>query len=184
MNKKEIEHFYPETKQHWREWLQENHISEDAVWLIHYKKNSGKPSVAWTDAVDEALCFGWIDSKAVTIDTNSYKQFYTKRKPKSTWSQVNKDKVERLIAGGKMKKAGLKCIEIAKQNGSWTILDSIDALEIPEELELAFANYDGSKEKFEALSKSKRKLMLYGLMVAKTDLTKSKRIAEIMEVIK
>jgi uncharacterized protein YdeI (YjbR/CyaY-like superfamily) len=83
-----------------------------------------------------------------------------------------------------MREAGLKCIEIAKQNGSWTILDSIDALEIPEGLELAFANYDGSKEKFEALSKSKRKLMLYNLMVAKTDLTKSKRIAEILEVIK
>lgn len=184
MNKKEIEHFYPQTKQHWREWLEKNHIQQDAVWLIHYKKISGKPSVAWPDAVDEALCFGWIDSKAVTIDTNSYKQFYTKRKPKSTWSKVNKDKVERLIADEKMREAGLKCIEIAKQNGSWTILDSIDALEIPEGLELAFANYDGSKEKFEALSKSKRKLMLYNLMVAKTDLTKSKRIAEILEVIK
>jgi uncharacterized protein YdeI (YjbR/CyaY-like superfamily) len=183
MNKKEIEHFYPETKQHWREWLEQNHIDQDAVWLIHYKKNAGKPSVPWTDAVDEALCFGWIDSKAVSVDEQSYKQYYSKRKPKSTWSQVNKDKVESLLAENKMAQAGIKCIEIAKQNGSWTILDSIDALEIPKELELAFADYEGTKEKFQALSKSKQKFMLYGLMCAKTAITKEKRINEILEML-
>ena len=183
MTKQEIEHFYPETKQHWREWLKKNHIYKDAVWLIHYKKNSGKPSVAWTDAVDEALCFGWIDSKAVTVDEHSYKHYYSKRKPKSTWSQVNKDKVESLLAKNKMTEAGIKCIEIAKQNGSWTFLDSIDALEIPEELELSFGKNEGSKEKFQALSKSKQKFMLYGLMSAKTAVTKEKRINEILEMV-
>lgn len=183
MTKREIEHFYPETKQHWREWLEKNHIDKDAVWLIHYKKNAGKPSVAWTDAVDEALCFGWIDSKAVSVDEHSYKQYYCKRKPKSTWSQVNKDKVESLLAKNKMTQAGIKCIEIAKQNGSWTILESIDSLEIPEELELAFANYEGTKQKFQALSKSKQKFMLFGLMSAKTAITKEKRINEIFEMV-
>ncbi len=183
MSKQEIEHFYPETKQHWREWLEQNHIHKDAVWLIHYKKNAGKPSVSWPDAVDEALCFGWIDSKAVSVDEHSYKQYYCKRKPKSTWSQVNKEKVENLLAENKMAAAGIKCIEIAKQNGSWTILDSIDALQISAELELAFADYDGNKEKFQALSKSKQKFMLYGLMSAKTPITKQKRIHEILEML-
>ena len=79
MTKSEIEHFYPKTKQHWRKWLEKNHIKKDAVWLIHYKKKSGNPTLAWGDAVDAALCFGWIDSKAVSIDAISYKQYYCKR---------------------------------------------------------------------------------------------------------
>ena len=94
MSTQEIEHFYPKTKQHWRKWLEKNHLRKDAVWLIHYKQNAGKLTIAWSDAVDEALCFGWIDSKAVTIDETSFKQYYSKRKPKSTWSKVNKEKIK------------------------------------------------------------------------------------------
>jgi uncharacterized protein YdeI (YjbR/CyaY-like superfamily) len=180
MSKQETEHFYPKTKQHWRKWLEKNHIHKDAVWLIHYKQNTGKPTIGWSDAVDEALCFGWIDSTGVTIDENSFKKYYCKRKPKSTWSKVNKEKLKQLIAAGKMTDAGLACIEIAKQNGSWTILDEVEELIIPKDLSIAFRNNKGSEEYFLSLSKSKRKSLLQWIVLARQAQTRQKRIDEIV----
>lgn len=179
MSKQEIEHFYPKTKQHWRKWLAKNHIRKDAVWLIHYKQHAGKPTIGWSDAVDEALCFGWIDSKGITIDDISFKQYYCKRKPKSTWSKVNKEKLKKLIAANKMTDAGLACIEIAKQNGSWTILDEVEELIIPKDLSKAFRSNKGSKKYFLSLSKSKRKSLLQWIVLARQPQTRQKRIDEI-----
>lgn len=182
MSKKEVEHFYPKTKKHWRKWLEKNHVRKDAVWLIHYKKNADKPTLAWTDAVDEALCFGWIDSKGVTIDEFSFKQYYCKRKPNSTWSKVNKEKLKQLIAENKMTDMGLACIEIAKQNGSWTILDEVEELIIPKDLAKEFKTRKGSKEYFLSLSKSVRKMILQWVVLAKRPETRQKRIVEIAEM--
>jgi uncharacterized protein YdeI (YjbR/CyaY-like superfamily) len=179
MNKPEIEHFYPKTKQHWRKWLEKNHLRKDAVWLIHYKKNADKPTILWSDAVDEALCFGWIDSKAVTIDETSFKHYYCKRKPKSTWSKVNKEKLKQLSAANKMTDAGLACIEIAKKNGSWKILDEVEELIIPKDLSKAFLNNKGSEKYFLSLSKSKQKYLLSWIVLAKLAQTRQKRIDEI-----
>ena len=179
MSIQEVEHFYPKTKQHWRKWLEKNHIRKDAVWLIHYKQNANKPSLRWSDAVDEALCFGWIDSKGVTIDETSFKQYYCKRKPTSTWSKVNKEKIKQLIIDNKMTDAGLACIEIAKQNGSWTILDEVEELIIPKDLSKAFRDNKGSKKYFLSLSKSKQKVLLQWIVLAKQPQTREKRIDEI-----
>ena len=88
-----IEIFYPESNQHWRAWLEENHIDKNAVWLIFYKKQANKPTLSWSEAVDEALCFGWIDSVKKTLDAERSIQFFSKRKPKSTWSKINKGKI-------------------------------------------------------------------------------------------
>jgi uncharacterized protein YdeI (YjbR/CyaY-like superfamily) len=175
--------FYPKSLADWRNWLEKNHATEQSVWLIFYKKASGKPTLTWSEAVDEALCFGWIDSKKVSIDNESSHQFFSKRKAKSTWSKINKAKIEHLLALGKMTDAGIKSIELAKKNGSWTYLDSVESLEIPEELEMAFSIHDGLRHKFQALSKSKQKLMLYGLLSAKTIPTKEKRIEEILRAV-
>ena len=180
--KEEIETFYPSTTADWREWLQENHLSKQSVWLIYYKKKSKIPSISWSEAVDEALCFGWIDSTARPIDDEKYMQFFTKRKAKSVWSKVNKDKVEKLIAVGKMSQAGFESIEKAKQNGSWTILDSVEELTIPEDLEAAFQANEGSKDFFMGLSKSVRKAILQWLVLAKQQTTRQKRINEIAEL--
>lgn len=179
MSIQEVEHFYPKTKQYWRKWLEKNHIRKDAVWLIHYKQNANKPSLRWSDAVDEALCFGWIDSKGVTIDETSFKQYYCKRKPTSTWSKVNKEKIKQLIIDNKMTDAGLACIEIAKQNGSWTILDEVEELIIPKDLSKAFRDNKGSKKYFLSLSKSKQKYLLQWIVLAKQPQTRQKRIDEI-----
>jgi uncharacterized protein YdeI (YjbR/CyaY-like superfamily) len=181
MEKEIIEAFYPESKAAWRAWLQENHETQQSVWLIYYKKKSNQPSLSWSDAVDEALCFGWIDSTAKPIDEDTYKQFFTKRKPKSVWSKVNKEKVKRLLEENLISAAGLACIEIAKQNGSWIILDEVEELIIPDDLEAAFATHAGSKDYYLSLSKSVRKAMLYKLVLAKQQVTRQRRITEIVE---
>lgn len=180
--KEEIETFYPSTQTDWREWLQENHLSKQSVWLIYYKKKSKIPSISWSEAVDEALCFGWIDSTARPIDDEKYMQFFTKRKATSVWSKINKDKVEKLITAGKMRQAGFESIEKAKQNGSWTILDSVEELTVPEDLEAAFQANEGSKDFFMSLSKSAKKMILYWLVSAKQQSTRQKRINEIAEL--
>lgn len=181
MSKDEIEQFYPETKQHWRKWLEKNHIRKNAVWVVFYNKKSTKPTISWSDAVDEALCFGWIDSKAETLDIESHKHYFCKRKPNSTWSKINKEKVERLISNHLMTEAGFNVIDIAKQNGSWTILDEVEELTIPSELEKAFEKFENSKDYFSSLSKSKKKVLLQWIALAKTDTTRQKRILEIAE---
>ena len=173
--------FYPENRQAWREWLVENHQTAKNIWLLFYKKGCEKPSITWTEAVEEALCFGWIDSKKNTIDDISYKQFFCPRKPNSTWSKINKEKVAEFTKAGLMTPAGLATIKTAKKNGSWTILDSVEALIIPKDLELAFAQHHNSKDFFLSLSKSVKKGVLYFVISAKQKATREKRVAEVAE---
>jgi uncharacterized protein YdeI (YjbR/CyaY-like superfamily) len=179
-NKKEYGEVTPTSAADWRKWLQKNHVKEDAVWLIYYKKITGKPTVAYSDAVDEALCFGWIDSKAVSIDDERFKQFFCKRKPTSVWSKVNKAKIEKLRANGKMTDAGEYCIQIAKQNGSWIILDAVEELILPQELEKAFAKNKKAKDFFSNLSRTDKRNILQWIALAKKEETKQKRILEIV----
>jgi uncharacterized protein YdeI (YjbR/CyaY-like superfamily) len=176
----EIETFCPASPQEWREWLERNHETKQAVWLIYFKKIAKKPTLTWSQAVDEALCFGWIDSTAQTIDAESYRQFFTKRKAKSVWSKINKEKVKVLLAANKITKAGLESIEVAKRNGSWTILDEVEEMIIPSDLELAFAENFGSKDFFLSITKSTRKAILQWLVLAKQPETRAKRIQEIV----
>lgn len=131
--------FYAENADSWRQWLAEHHDSEASVWLIIYKKDSGVPSVYYPEAVDEALCFGWVDSKPNSRDDNSYYQFFAPRNPRSNWSKVNKEKVSRLIKGGRMAPSGYVVIEEAKKNGAWNALDEVDNLVVPEDLQMALA---------------------------------------------
>ena len=158
-----------------------NHRKKDAVWLILYKKKSPSHNLGWSESVDEALCFGWIDSTKRAIDNEKYMQYFSKRKAKSNWSRINKDKVKSLIDQGLMEEEGYKSIEIAKANGSWTILDGVEALIIPEDLKEEFANYKGSIDYFESLSKSVKKILLHWVVSAKRTATRQKRILEVVE---
>lgn len=171
--------YCPASRQEWRKWLEQHHISETSVWLVCYKKNTGKPSISWSDAVDEALCFGWIDSVRKSIDEEKFIQFFGKRKAKGTWSKVNKEKIVQLIETGQMRQAGLDAIETAKQNGSWNILDDVEELNIPKDLEKALKTHKGAQDFFLSLSKSVRKSMLQWLVLAKRPETRQKRIEEI-----
>jgi uncharacterized protein YdeI (YjbR/CyaY-like superfamily) len=161
----------------WRAWLEEHGETAPAVWLVYFKKGSGTPSITWSEAVEEALCFGWIDSKAKAIDERSYRQYFSPRKPKSGWSKINKASVERLIAAGLMRELGLRAIEIAKANGAWTSLDDIEALVIPDDLDAAFAAAPGAREGFDGLSRGTRRGILHWIASAKRDQTRANRIA-------
>jgi len=182
MQKKEIETFCPTSQYEWRQWLQENHESKQGVWLVYYKIKSGMPTLTWSQAVDEALCFGWIDSIKKSIDEHTFMQFFSKRKPTSVWSSINKAKVNALIQEGLMARAGFASIATAKQNGSWNLLDEAEDLQIPVDLAQAFERNSGAKEFFLSLSKSVRKSMLQWLLLAKQPTTRQKRINEISEL--
>jgi uncharacterized protein YdeI (YjbR/CyaY-like superfamily) len=149
---------------------------------VLYKKHSGKPVIGWSGAVDEALCFGWVDSKRMPLDKDKFLQFFCSRKSTATWSKINKEKVRRLIDEGAMKSAGLECIKAAKQNGSWTVLDDVEELKIPAELNKRFKDNPGSKDFFLSLSKSVRKEILQWVVLAKRPETRQRRIAEIAEL--
>jgi uncharacterized protein YdeI (YjbR/CyaY-like superfamily) len=181
MQKQERETFYPKSQQQWRNWLEENHRLKQSIWLICYKKSSNQPSISWSDAVDEALCFGWIDSTVRSLDDEKFMRFFSKRKPNGTWSKVNKEKIKRLVDEGLMTQAGYEVIEVAKQNGSWTILDDVEELVIPHDLEEEFKIKPEAKDFFLNLSKSVKKSILQWLVLAKQQKTRKKRIGEIVE---
>ncbi len=181
MPKEEIEMFCPTSRQDLRRWLEENHDSKTAVWLVLYKKKASGTTITWSELVDEALCFGWIDSVRRPIDSDKFMQFLSPRKPKGTWSKVNKEKITQLISEGLMTDAGLKVIERAKENGSWTILDEVEELIIPVDLATALKSEPEAEEYFFSLSKSVRKLLLTWLVFAKQDSTRQKRLNEIVE---
>lgn len=165
----------------WRRWLEQHHSTAPGVWLIVWKKGSGTPSVSPDEAVLDALCFGWIDSKREALDAERYRQAYTPRKPKSTWSRINKERVQRLTREGVMADAGLAAIETAKANGSWTSLDGVEALEVPDDLSAALASDPVARANFDGYPTSVKKLALQRLAAAKRPETRSRRIEEIVQ---
>lgn len=158
-----------------RRWLEANHDSARAVWLVYWKKASGHPSIEWGEAVDQALCFGWIDSKARSIDENRYRQYFTVRKQGSIWSKINKDKIEKLSEAGLMAPAGIAAVERAKADGSWTILDGPEAGIVPDDLAAAM-DEAGVRDTFDGLTAGRRKAILGWLVMAKREATRNGRI--------
>ncbi len=179
-----IEMFYAKDRATWRKWLEKNSKKIKAVWLIYYKQGCGKTRVSYSDAVDEALCFGWIDSKPNKIDEFKYIQFFTARNPKSKWSKVNKAKVDRLVKEGKMMPEGLALINDAKQNGAWDALNEVEELVIPEDLLRDFEKEKKAYEYFLAFPKSSKKIILQWINDAKQPETRSKRIIETIKLAK
>lgn len=174
------EQYYAPNREAWRSWLVERHASSPGVWLVYYKKNARKPTVRYDEAVEEALCFGWIDSRPNVLDDERYMQLFSPRKPKSPWSKLNKERVERLIQGGRMTAAGLAVIEASKKDGSWHAYDAIEALRVPDDLRQAFAMNTTAREHFESFSKSTKKQLLWHIESAKRPETRAKRIAGIV----
>ncbi|MBD2055899.1 YdeI/OmpD-associated family protein [Oculatella sp. FACHB-28] len=169
---------HPKTRSEWRAWLEQHHTRDKGVWLISYKKATGKPRFDYEEAVEEALCFGWIDSKGNKLDEERSLLWFAPRKPGTGWSKLNKERVERLIAQNMMMPAGLTKVEAAKQDGSWNALDAIEALEIPPDLETALASYAEAKQNFEAFPRSVKRGILEWVAAAKRPETRTKRINE------
>jgi len=170
--------YYPKNRAAWRKWLEKNHATTQNVWLVICKKDCDKPFVSYNDAVEEALCFGWIDSTANKRDDESYYLLVAQRKPKSAWSGLNKKRIKKLLKENKMTEAGLKKITAAKKDGSWELLDKIEALKMPLPLKKAFAKNKNGRKNFTLFPPSVKKQLYHWVESAKTDLTKQKRINE------
>ena len=180
--KNNIQAVQAKTRSHWRKWLEENHEMETAVWLIMYNKASATESINYEEAVEEALCFGWVDSKAIKRDDESRYQYFAKRKPKSNWSKPNKLRVERLTNLGLMTPSGQKLIDLAKATGTWDALNDVDNNVVPADLQLLFNNNDEAFNNFEAFSNSSKCIILEWIQAARRPETREKRIEETVEL--
>ncbi|MEO5565028.1 MAG: YdeI/OmpD-associated family protein [Chitinophagaceae bacterium] len=178
----EYKTFYPKSRKAWRQWLEKNHSKSPGVWMVSYKKETGKPGVHYADAVEEALCFGWIDSIKNKLDEEGAIQKFSPRKPKSTWSELNKTRIKKLIEDGQMTAAGLSKIEEGKKNGSWNSLDvsnsHTDAGTLPADLEKAFSKNKKALENFKAFAPSYRRRFLFWIDSAKQKETRAARIKQ------
>jgi uncharacterized protein YdeI (YjbR/CyaY-like superfamily) len=172
-----LERIVAPDRETWRAWLEVNGASARAVWLVYAKKGSGRPSITYEEAVEEVLCFGWIDSKAKPIDDQTHMQYFSPRKPTSVWSKLNKARLERLMAAGLMRDPGMRAIAIAKANGSWSALDDVEAMVIPDDLAAALTESPGSQDGFDRLSRSSRRNILQWIATAKRPQTRANRIA-------
>jgi uncharacterized protein YdeI (YjbR/CyaY-like superfamily) len=169
-----------ETRAQLREWLSANHDGDvSGIWLVQWRSQTGRPAISYDDIVEECLCFGWIDSTVRKFDEERRGLYLSRRKKGSTWSALNKERLERLIPSGLMHPAGLAVIERAKADGSWSILDSVDALEVPDDLAAALDADPKSRANYEAFSRSTKKQILWWVISAKRDETRAKRIAAI-----
>ena len=173
---------HPKTRSQWRKWLEKNHSTSPGVWLIYYKKDSGKRKLDYADAVEEALCFGWIDSLPRKIDNERSALKFTPRKPKSVWSKLNKQRIEKLIGQKLMTIAGLTAIERAKRNGSWNILNAsdfhTDNNSMPKDLEKALSKNKKALTNFRAFPAGYRKRFLFWIDSAKRSETKAARVKQ------
>jgi uncharacterized protein YdeI (YjbR/CyaY-like superfamily) len=163
----------------WRRWLRQNHSTSTGVWLVLDKKSAPKIRLAQSDAVEEALCWGWIDSLPRTVDATRCKLWLAPRKPKSVWSASKKERVARMIAEGRMAGPGQAAIDMAKANGSWTSIDAAEALRVPEDLAAALAARPNARAHCDAFPQSVKRGMLGWLSLAKAPATHAARIAEI-----
>lgn len=176
------EHHYFKNAKEWREWLHENHNKSTGICLIFYRVGSEFESMRWEEAVQVALCYGWIDSTVKKLDEARRRQFFSPRKDKSVWSKLNKTYIEKLLKENLIHESGWVKIENAKQNGSWSSLDAVEDLLIPEDLLLAFEQNKIAFENYKNFSPSYRKSYLYWLNQAKRQETRNNRIAEIIKL--
>lgn len=173
---------HPKSRAEWRTWLKKNQTQKEGVWVITFKKASGKPHVSYEEIVEEALCFGWIDSKGNKLDEERSMLWCAPRKARSNWSRPNKIRVEKLLAAGLMEPAGLIKIELAKQNGTWTALDKVEELEVPADLAKALKANKDAKTYFEAFPRSVKRAILEWIANARKPETRAKRISETAEL--
>jgi len=169
---------HPKSRVEWRKWLEKNHTRTEGIWFVSYKKGTGKPRVSYEESVEEALCFGWIDSTGNKLDDEQSMVWFVPRKAGTGWSKLNKERIKKLIKAKLMRPAGLAKINAAKKNGSWNALDAVEALEIPSDLEEAFSKNGTARGYFEAFPRSVKRVIVEWISHAKRPETRAKRIEE------
>jgi uncharacterized protein YdeI (YjbR/CyaY-like superfamily) len=174
-------HVQADDRATWRAWLEKHHATARGAWLVTWRPRSGRVGLDYEAAVEEALCFGWVDSTGGRVDDERGKLYFAPRKARSAWAATNKARVERLIRDGRMAPAGLAAIERAKANGSWEILDSVERLEVPADLATALQARPPAAINFAAFPPSARKMMLGWVVTAQRPATRAGRIAQVAD---
>jgi uncharacterized protein YdeI (YjbR/CyaY-like superfamily) len=172
---------HPETREAWRDWLTEHHRDIDGVWLARWTKASGMAPVDYEATVEEALCFGWIDGLVHTLGDGRQAHLMTPRRAGSGWSHSNKDRVDRLIAEGRMTDAGMKVIRAAQADGSWSMQDAAEALIEPDELADALDANPEARRQWDGFPRSPRRALIWWVMSAKRPETRARRVAHIVQ---
>ena len=172
--------FHAETRAQWRAWLAANHDSARGVWLCSWRGSTGRSICPYPEAVEEALCFGWIDSTVNVLDDDRALQLMTPRKAKSSWTRLNRDRVAAMEAAGLMTDAGRRAVETARQNGWWTIYEPVEALVEPPELGAALDAVPAARRHWDGFPPSAKKAMLWWIVSASRDETRQRRIATIV----
>jgi uncharacterized protein YdeI (YjbR/CyaY-like superfamily) len=174
-----MKRLYVTDRDQWRDWLSEHHAAEAGIWLAFYKKGTSKPTTEYEAAVEEALCFGWIDSIVKRLDAERYVRKFTPRKDRSNWSALNRKRAAKMIRAGRMTEAGLVKIKAAKRNGSWNQDGKTSkSLEMPAEFAEALAGNKKAKANFERLAPTYRRHYLGWIAAAKRPETKRRRVDE------
>jgi uncharacterized protein YdeI (YjbR/CyaY-like superfamily) len=171
----------PESLAEWRAWLEHHHGRGTGVWLVTWRAGSSGPRIGYEEAVEQALCFGWVDSKGRSLDAERTMLWFAPRKRGSGWARTNKERIERLTASGLMAPAGLAVIDAAKADGSWTLLDDVENLVVPDDLAAAFDARPPAREHWDAFPRSVRRALLEWIVHAKRAETRARRIAETAE---
>lgn len=181
---KRIDELHMVSRDDWRTWLEKNHSTKREVWLVFYKKHTGKPSISYDDAVEEALCFGWIDSIVKRIDDAKFARKFTPRKPDSKWSELNKKRANKMIDQGKMTKAGLVLINEARDRGQWLKSHQPKKdLAIPQYIEHALQSNNRALSNFRKLAPSYKRQFVGWVDSAKKEETRRRRLAEVIRIL-
>lgn len=170
--------FYVDDRAGWRAWLERNHASTQGVWVVTWRTQTGKPRLDYDALVEEALCFGWVDSREQPVDAERLMQLVTPRKRGSAWARSNKERIARLENAGVLADAGRRVVEVAKADGSWSRYDAAEALDIPADLEAALVADAQAAQNFEAFTDAAKRTILRRLIDAKRPATRAKRIEE------
>jgi uncharacterized protein YdeI (YjbR/CyaY-like superfamily) len=171
--------FEPRSRADWRRWLERHHDSRSSVWLVLATKSSGRQRLTYDDVVEEALCFGWVDGTVRPFDRDRRLQYLARRKKGSTWARSNRERVERLRAAGLMRPAGEEAVARAVADGSWTALEPVEALQVPDDLAAAFDAFPLLRERYEAAASGVKRQVLWSLYGAKRPDTRERRLAEL-----
>ena len=175
--------FQPRSRKAWRAWLEKHHASSSGVWVVYAKKHTGIPTLTYEESVEEALCFGWIDSLRHPVDDKLWRMVFTPRKPKSAWSAPNRARVAALSRAGLMTDAGMKMVRLAKKTGRWDALQHVEQLVTPPDLLKAINASPQAKTHWPAVASGLKKIFFYRLNNARRQETRSKRIAGIVSIV-
>ena len=175
------ERVQPDSVAAWRSWLAEHHERGAGVWLVTWRAGSTGPRISYEESVEQALCFGWVDSKGRALDAERTMLWFAPRKARSGWSRPNKQRVERLRSAGLMASAGLAVVEAAQADGSWTLLDAVEDLVVPDDLAAAFEAAPPGREHWEAFPRSVKRAILEWIVQARRPETRARRVAETAE---